>query len=58
MDLLNDNKDRVTAFIKGLNVIKAFPNENTTMTLTYVAKKVEITRDSARRLRMTFESLG
>lgn len=53
-----DNKDIVTAFIKGLNVIKAFDSENTSMTLTDVAKKVDITRASARRLLLTLESLG
>lgn len=53
-----DNKDIVTAFIKGLNVIKAFDCENTSMTLTEVAKKVDITRASARRLLLTLESQG
>lgn len=53
-----ENKDIVTAFIKGLNVIKAFDYENTSMTLSDVAKKVDITRASARRLLITLESLG
>lgn len=53
-----DNKEIVTAFVKGLNVIKAFDAENTSMTLTDVAKKVDITRASARRLLLTLESLG
>lgn len=53
-----DNKEIVTAFIKGLNVIKAFDRENTSMTLTEVAKKVDITRASARRLLLTLESEG
>lgn len=53
-----DQKDIVTAFIKGLNVIKAFTNENSTMTLTDVAKKVDITRASARRLLLTLEAEG
>jgi len=53
-----DNKDIVTAFIKGLNVIKAFDHENTSMTLSDVAKKVDITRASARRLLLTLESEG
>jgi IclR family transcriptional regulator, pca regulon regulatory protein len=53
-----DNKEIVTAFIKGLNVIKAFDQENTSMTLTEVAKKVDITRASARRLLLTLESEG
>lgn len=53
-----DNKEIVTAFIKGLSVIKAFDHENTSMTLSDVAKKVDITRASARRLLLTLESLG
>ncbi len=53
-----DEKDIVTTFIKGLNVIKAFTHENTSMTLTDVAKKVDITRASARRLLLTLESEG
>ncbi|TLP37717.1 IclR family transcriptional regulator domain-containing protein [Arcobacter arenosus] len=53
-----DNKEIVTAFIKGLSVIKAFDHENTNMTLSDVAKKVDITRASARRLLLTLESLG
>lgn len=53
-----DNKDIVTAFIKGLNVITAFDQENTSMTITDVAKKVDMTRASARRLLLTLESEG
>jgi IclR family pca regulon transcriptional regulator len=53
-----DNKEIVTAFIKGLSVITAFDHENTSMTLSDVAKKVDITRASARRLLLTLESLG
>lgn len=53
----NESKEIVTAFIKGLNVIKAFDYDNTSMTLTDVAKKVDITRASARRLLLTLESL-
>ncbi len=52
------NKDIVNSFIKGLNVIKAFNAKNTNMTLSDVAKKVDITRASARRLLITLESLG
>lgn len=53
-----ESKEIVTAFIKGLSVIKAFDYENTSMTLSDVAKKVDITRASARRLLLTLESLG
>ena len=53
-----ENKEIVTAFIKGLNVIKAFDYNNTSMTLSDVAKKVNITRSSARRLLLTLEHLN
>lgn len=53
-----ESKEIVTAFIKGLNVIKAFNQEHTSMTLSDVAKRVDITRASARRLLLTLESLG
>jgi len=58
MNEVIENKEIVTAFVKGLNVIKAFDEENTSMTLSDVAKKVDITRASARRLLLTLESLG
>lgn len=58
LDNESENKEIVTAFIKGLSVIKAFDQENTSMTLSDVAKKVDITRASARRLLLTLESLG
>lgn len=57
MQVLN-KKDIVAALIKGLNVIKAFDKQNTQMTLSDVAKKVDITRANARRLLLTLESLG
>lgn len=57
MKTLN-NKDIVAALIKGINVIKAFDEDNTLMTLSDVAKKVDITRANARRLLLTLESLG
>jgi len=53
-----ETKEIVTAFVKGLNVIKAFDKQNTSMTLSDVAKKVDITRASARRLLLTLETLG
>ncbi len=52
------NKDIVTAFAKGLNVIMAFDNTDVYMTVSEVAKKVNITRASARRLLLTLESMG
>ncbi len=53
-----NEKEVVSALVKGLNVIKAFDKEHTHMTLSDVAKKVNITRASARRLLLTLESLG
>lgn len=53
-----DSKDLVGALDKGLKVIKSFDSNNTHMTLSDVAKKVDITRSSARRLLLTLESLG
>ncbi len=52
-----DKKDIVSALVKGINVIKAFDKQNTHMTLSDVAKKVGITRASARRLLLTLETL-
>ncbi len=52
------NKDIATTFLKGLSVIEAFDHENPSMTLTDVAKKVNITRSSARRFLLSLESLG
>lgn len=54
----NENKDYVSALVKGLNVIKAFDSNNTQMTLTDVAKRTDITRASARRILLTLETLG
>jgi len=53
-----DDKDIIKAFIKGLNVIKAFDKKNTTMTLSDIAKKVGITRASSRRFLLTLQSQG
>lgn len=52
------NKDIATTFIKGLSVIEAFDHEHPSMTLSDVAKKVDITRSSARRFLLSLESLG
>lgn len=57
METVN-NKDLVAALIKGINVIKAFDKYSTHMTLSDVAKKVDITRANARRLLLTLEHLG
>ena len=52
------NKDIATSFLKGLSVIEAFDHDNSEMTLTEVAKKVNITRSTARRFLLSLESLG
>lgn len=52
------NKDIATSFLKGLSVIEAFDHNNPEMTLTDVAKKVNITRSAARRFLISLESLG
>ncbi|MFT7005270.1 MAG: IclR family pca regulon transcriptional regulator, partial [Sulfurimonas sp.] len=57
VEAVND-KDIVTSFIKGLKVIMAFDNNNVELSVSDVAKKVDITRASARRLLLTLESLG
>ena len=56
-ELVND-KEIVTSFVKGLKVIMAFDNNNVELTVSDVAKRVDITRASARRLLLTLESLG
>ncbi len=50
--------DYVQSLEKGLNVIRAFDTEDTEMTLTEVAKKVDLTRANARRILLTLQSLG
>ena len=52
------NKDIATSFLKGLGVIEAFDYENSRMTLTEVAKKVNISRSAARRFLLSLESEG
>lgn len=52
------NKDIATSFLKGLSVIESFNYENSSMTLTEVAKKVNISRSTARRFLLSLESEG
>lgn len=52
------DKDLVTSFVKGLHVITAFDSNNVALSVSEVAKKVDITRASARRLLLTLEHLG
>ncbi|MBL1421702.1 MAG: helix-turn-helix domain-containing protein [Alphaproteobacteria bacterium] len=48
----------VKSFAKGLVVINCFEGQDQKMTLTQVAKKVDITRAAARRFLLTLEQLG
>ncbi|MEN2283412.1 IclR family transcriptional regulator C-terminal domain-containing protein [Algoriphagus sp. SE2] len=50
--------DFVQSLEKGLNVLQAFDSEDVEMTLTEVAKKVDITRANARRILLTLQHLG
>lgn len=50
--------DFVQSLEKGLKVIAAFDGENAQMTLTEVAKKVDLTRANARRILLTLQYLG
>ena len=50
--------DFVQSLEKGLKVISAFDAQNSEMTLTEVAKKVDLTRANARRILLTLEYLG
>ena len=47
---INDNQEVIASLIKGLKVIKSFDIQNSSMTLSDIAKKNEITRASARRI--------
>lgn len=50
--------DFVQSIEKGLNVIAAFGPENPQMTLTEVAKQLDMTRANARRILLTLQHLG
>jgi IclR family pca regulon transcriptional regulator len=50
--------DFVQSLEKGLKVISSFDAENAQMTLTEVAKKVDLTRANARRILLTLQYLG
>lgn len=53
-----DNSHFVKSFAKGIAILETFEGDNSSMTLTEVAKKVGITRAAARRFLLTLESLG
>ena len=53
-----DPKEIVSAFAKGLDVIKAFGADHAEMTLSEVANTTGLTRATARRSLLTLQSLG
>ncbi len=50
--------DLVQSLEKGLNVIRAFDMDHEQMTLSDVAKKIDLTRANARRILLTLQHLG
>jgi IclR family transcriptional regulator, pca regulon regulatory protein len=52
------NSDFVQSLARGLEVLQTFDAHHPAMTLTDVAKRAGLTRATARRLLLTFESLG
>jgi IclR family pca regulon transcriptional regulator len=52
------DKDFLTTFARGLEVIKSFDTQTPSMSLTEVAKKNNLSRASARRFLLTLQKLG
>lgn len=52
------DKDFLTTFAKGLDVIKAFNDESPTLSVTELANKVGLSRAAARRFLLTLSKLG
>src|ERR1700680_489485 len=53
-----DSRAYVTALARGLSVIEAFDDQNARLTLSDVARIVDVPRASARRALLTLEALG
>ena len=53
-----DSRAYVTALARGLSVMKAFDDQNAQLTLSDVARIVDLPRASARRALLTLEALG
>jgi len=53
-----DSRSYVTALARGLSVMKAFDEQNAQLTLSDVARIVDLPRASARRALLTLEALG
>ncbi|GAA5038803.1 transcriptional regulator [Marivirga lumbricoides] len=58
MDSTIKKSDFVQSLEKGLKVISTFDSDNPKMTLTEVAKRVDLTRANARRILLTLQYLG
>jgi IclR family transcriptional regulator, pca regulon regulatory protein len=58
MDKEIKKSDFVQSLEKGLNVIRAFDMDHEQMTLSDVAKKVDLSRANARRILLTLQHLG
>ena len=54
----NSDKDFLTTFAKGLEVIKSFNEDTPTLTITELSQKLSISRASARRFLLTLLKLG
>ena len=52
------DKDFLTTFARGLEVIKSFDTQTPSMSLTEVAKKNNLSRASARRFLLTLQKPG
>jgi len=57
-EIQGQNKDFVQSLARGLSIIVCMTNEQRGMTLTEVAKKVDLTRAAARRFLLTLQQLG
>lgn len=58
MPIDEHHPDFVTAFARGLNVIRTFERGAENLTLSQVAARANLTRGSARRFLLTLEALG
>lgn len=56
--IIESDKDFLTTFAKGLEVIKSFNEETPSLTITELANKVGLSRAAARRFLLTLDRLG
>merc|ERR1712138_106634 len=57
-DMSGADKEFLTTFARGLEVIRSFDTENPSMTLSAVAEKNGLSRAAARRFLLTLHKLG